>query len=613
MSTSDLWWGTPSVGPVLEWFPKQNGPGEIDGEGAKKLLGTPSMDLHDVLIRETAQNSWDARGSAQSIDFSVNLRCLDRTVVETLRRRVFTGTANGTGLTDLLRSNEIWGIEIADRGTVGLGGPIRNDRTTPIGDTNFIDFVFNIGAPRDLLLGAGTYGFGKTIAYVVSGVGAVLIWSRCKTSHGLEFRLIGSAIGSGFDMNGLRYTGRHWWGRVINAENRVEPLVGDRARELGEEVFAAPFDTGHTGTSILILAPKLEEYSPEAYVEQLVEAVRWNLWPKLLAAQDGRCRMRMDVQLNGKSKRLPLIEKDARLSGYARCLQAVREAQIGTTLEDIMGRNQFLEIGEIRSERPDRLLGHLALTRYPVPPKTEESAAHSIALMRNQAELVVRYLERPELGGAGFQWAGVFKPVADRDDSFASAEPPAHDDWVPKGVQDRGQRRDVNIALREVRKAADEFLAPRKPTPVDRVGAPSTAHLGDMLADLLSGLPGPGPTSNSDQGSSQGGGGARSKRTQASIVNLSHSRSDDPGWTRTTIDVQIAGASASSEWIDVSVKVAIEGDTLKDEDQDLIRIIGWLDPSTGVYDPRPQVLTRGSTRQFVYESRADLAIDVQTR
>ena len=92
------------------------------------------------------------------------------------------------------------------------------------------------------------------------------------------------------------------------------------------------------------------------------------------------------------------------------------------------------------SRRPLKLLGHLALTRYPVPPRTEV-AVPCDHLHAHQAELVVRYFERQELDVEGFQWAGVFKPVADVDDSFALAEPPAHDDWVPQAVQDKGRGR----------------------------------------------------------------------------------------------------------------------------------------------------------------------------
>ena len=274
------------------------------------------------------QNSWDARGTSPSIDFTLNLRLLRDPVMETLRERIFTDDPPKTGLAELLRHDEIWALEVSDRGTVGLGGPIRNDLAVDPGvDTDFIDLVFNIGAPRDAYLGGGTYGFGKTISYVASSVGTILIWSRCEGSSGLEHRLIGSAIGDGFNMDGLRFTGRHWWGNAIAPEGRVEPAVGDLAEELGDAVFATRFDRNVTGTSILILDPQLGGDSPEENVELLAEAVVWNLWPKLLAEQSGRSRMNIAVQLNGTPIALPSIEQHPVLSGHAQCLLAVRAAQ----------------------------------------------------------------------------------------------------------------------------------------------------------------------------------------------------------------------------------------------------------------------------------------------
>ena len=323
---------TPFEGRSLGWFPKQFSPGDIDGAGAQRLLGTPHIDPAWVLVREMGQNSWDARGPSASIDFILNLRLLTGPVVEILRRRIFTGDPPRTGLAELLRHDHIWALEVSDRRTVGLGGPIRNDLAVDSGTrTDFIDLVFNVGAPRDVHLGGGTYGFGKTISYVASSVGTILIWSRCEGSSGPEHRLIGSAIGDGFDRRGLRFTGRHWWGNVIASEGRVEPAVGDLAEELGEATFASRFDGDDTGTSILILDPKLGGDSSEKSVALLVEAIVQNLWPKLLADQSGRARMNITVQLNGTPIALPSIEQHPTLSGHAQCLLAVRAAQAGST------------------------------------------------------------------------------------------------------------------------------------------------------------------------------------------------------------------------------------------------------------------------------------------
>ena len=191
---------TPFEGRSLGWFPKQFSPGDIDGVGAKRLLGTPNIDPAWVLVREMGQNSWDARGNIAKHRLHPESPAAHGARDGDLRKRIFTGDPPKTGLAELLRHDEIWALEVSDRGTVGLGGPIRNDLAVDSGmGTDFIDLVFNIGAPRDAYLGGGTYGFGKTISYVASSVGTILIWSRCEGSSGLEHRLIGSAIGDGFN------------------------------------------------------------------------------------------------------------------------------------------------------------------------------------------------------------------------------------------------------------------------------------------------------------------------------------------------------------------------------------------------------------------------------
>jgi hypothetical protein len=633
---------------ALGWFPKQFGPGDIDGVGAKRLLGTPNIEPAWVLVRETSQNSWDARGISPVIGFTLNLRLLDEPLVEILRSRVFTGDPPGTGLADLLRHDEIWALEVSDRGTVGLGGPIRNDLAIEPGiDRNFIDLVFNIGAPRDVHLGGGTYGFGKTITYLLSSVGTVLIWSRCDGKTGQEDRLIGSAIGEAFNMDGSRYTGRHWWGNIITTENRVEPVVGSLARELGDAIFADHFEPDATGTSILILNPQLGGSTPQENVQLLAEAVTWNLWPKLIADQSGRSQMNISIQLNGQPVALPDIQKHPVLSGYAQCLLAVRAAESKTPSENL-GQRYPVEWQEVWCMQPRTLLGHLALTRYPSPPRLK-NRAHSVALMR-QAELIVKYFERRDLDVDGFQWAGVFKAAVEVDDAFSLAEPPAHDDWVPQAVEDKRRRREVNVALRRVKETADDYLLPRADSSAESLETvPSAVNVADMLADLLSGQEGAAPTrivlqgakglgaaivptpddlasprdpDAGNSGTATGPGRAGRRRAPASqerprarpradVTSVSREHAPTPGWSRTAVRVQLSVTSPPGTAVDVAVRVGVEGGSM--EDAGLVRILGWRDERSGTYDPRPQALSPGEARLFVFESRSDLAIDIETR
>jgi hypothetical protein len=599
---------TPFVGTSLGWFPKRFGPGDLDGVGARRLLGTPDLETADVLVRETAQNSWDARDVSAEVDFTINLRELGAATVEVLHNRIFTGRADKTGLSDLLALDSVWALEVSDRGTVGLNGPVRNDLVVDEGeDTNFIDLVFNIGAPRDVHLGGGTYGFGKTITYVASSVGTVLLWSRCEGTSGLEYRLIGSAIGEGFDMGSHRYTGRHWWGNVIGQEERVEPVVGTLAKELGERAFAQDFEGESTGTSLLILSPDLGGNSPAETISLLKQALIWNLWPKMLVDQEGRSIMRIRLQLNGVDVEMPEVESDEFLSGHADCLRAVRAVQAHRELSTL-GLALPVHVHEVRSERPQKLLGHLAVTRYPIPLGSRASS-QSVALMRNQAELVVKYWERQRLDVEGFQWAGVFKPTADVDDSFALAEPPAHDDWIVKAVQDKARRRDVNVALDRIKAITEAFIRP--PNAVDAIDdAPQSAAVaGDALAGLLGGILGSAPDGGGRSTGSPSGN--RPRRPRVDIVFTGVGGSSTPGWTQRWIDVQLEDPNSVPQQVEVRVRVGVDGGS--EDDAAVIRILGWRDPVTGGHRLGGTEFGGDDVRRFEFEARRDLAIDVDAR
>lgn len=109
--------------PDLQWFPKPFGPGDTDGTGQQRSLGQPSYPPLDVLIRETAQNSWDARLGWPTIpEFEMRLRTLGHIELDVLKWNVFRGASENLGLMDALQRDRLTAIEIADRGTKGLGG-----------------------------------------------------------------------------------------------------------------------------------------------------------------------------------------------------------------------------------------------------------------------------------------------------------------------------------------------------------------------------------------------------------------------------------------------------------------------------------------------------------
>lgn len=595
---------------ALAWFPKVFGPGDMDGEGAKRLLGTPNIPTVSVLVRETAQNSWDARVGHLPVDFRLHLRRASSVERDLLSTKVFTGDGTGLGLRESLLGPELWLLEVTDRGTKGLGGPTRNDLDPPPGvSTDFIDLIFNVGAPRDVRMGAGTYGFGKTIAYQVSKAGTVLFWSRSHDSAGaIEDRLIGSAIGSSFVRDGRRFTGRHWWGHTV--EDRVEPEVGEAARTLGEQLFHTHFEDAQTGTSILIVDPDLGGESRADDARRLADACLWHLWPKMVDGQGRRTPMSIEVMLEGE--RVPIANPvtHGRLGGAADALSSVRAAQQGASHTP-----QFnTQVHEVWCRRPEKLLGHLALSRFPFKPEADGESdvapfagpsAH-VSLMRHDAELVVKYDGHSRLDHPTFQWSGVFKPVPDVDDSFALSEPPAHDDWVPAAMKDPRQKKDVNVALKRIAEIIGAFLQPAQTDAEDISQTPSVAAVADSLAGLVGGLQGSAPgRREAGRASARGPAKPRATVVDSFLGELRNGR------RRGYSLVRLAGPQGTTMRVAAHVEVGVEGGS--ERSPELAEVVGWVrDPAVGVIDKQGFVrsMREGEECWVAYEFEPSLAVDL---
>ena len=60
----------------LEWVPKPFRDGDLAGGGSNRLLGRSDLSATEILIREMAQNAWDARTAGGTPTFDINLRRL---------------------------------------------------------------------------------------------------------------------------------------------------------------------------------------------------------------------------------------------------------------------------------------------------------------------------------------------------------------------------------------------------------------------------------------------------------------------------------------------------------------------------------------------------------
>lgn len=444
--------------------------GGMIGEGARKLLGAPDLGVFELVVRECAQNTWDARLDGAQPSFRFSVERLNQNAQYTLTTDVF-------GIDDEVsrdlrawarEGNDSWVIEIDDRNTSGLDGLTDPQRTPLPGEnTNFRDLVYIYGATRDTEFGGGTYGFGKTASYLASDFNTVIYWTRCEHAGGFEYRLIASRMGDNFDSGGIAYTGRSWWGDPSES-GKCAPIVGEDARRIGEQLFSRQFDGDETGTSIMILKPvqHVEADGVEDTDEGLAmkriakvarDAVLRNLWPKLTPYQEGG-RRPMEIIVHCDGEDLPLGDSSRGLwRSWAAALNSARTGDVNGPIES---RLFHFPIGYQRAQKNlDGLkdLGSLSfafgMAMAVQDPFDELFASMGGKLCRmRSAELVVDYVDVKDVASLPFgTLVGVFRVLPEHraDEVFAKAESPSHNSWQAE-ILDLDHRRPFNYAITSI-------------------------------------------------------------------------------------------------------------------------------------------------------------------
>lgn len=489
----------------LKRYSKPHGAGDQTSGGRGKLLkSTTNLTRTEILVRETLQNAWDAKAEGWYPAYGIRIYRPEPEVRQILKDQVFNDPDPSLNvLARSLADPDSFVLEIYDRGTVGLNGPIRpNEAAADAAKSNFNSFVFDIGSTKPTGSAAGgTYGFGKTAAFEASAVHSLVYWSAAENEDGLtEHRLIATSLHEPYEKNGKRYTGAHWWGAPEDEE--IIPLTGSRAQRIGEAVFRTHFgqaDDGdlETGTSILVIDPLVNVSSGEGgdeqvfrvrsdeqaeeLMSQIVAAVQRHAWPKMIADADGETPMQVETQLDRMDQNVA-DQAQQNFGEYANALVHVRTAQGETysqadlkkfsvpmeiksaTFPIVLGKAKLEEIKGFRAfygNRRDRLVGHLHLTkslRDPNQRTTNTVPANAVAFMRGGAELIVNYQDYGSEHDELIVWHGVFKPTPEVDMHFAATEPPTHDAWTPNIAESEVSKSIVARTLSLISARVTEFV-----------------------------------------------------------------------------------------------------------------------------------------------------------
>ncbi|WP_027438323.1 hypothetical protein [Lachnospira multipara] len=238
-------------------------PGRMAQSGSSllKLIQNNNMPVLDLLVRESIQNSLDAKNDKDdyvSVDFLTGYFEKERLNNEL------------EGITDSLnnryRDNRYRYIAISDYHTVGLTGKLHEDEVLDNKYGNLLKLIYQISKPQEAEGAGGSWGLGKTVYFRV-GIGLVLYYSRILNEDGnYESRFVASLVEDEMSkdalipvLNGKSKRGIAWWGKEIG-QNKTQPITDEMEANRLLSIFGIePYSGDKTGTVIII--PYVDEYN----------------------------------------------------------------------------------------------------------------------------------------------------------------------------------------------------------------------------------------------------------------------------------------------------------------------------------------------------------------
>jgi hypothetical protein len=466
-----------------ERFPPSGG---VGASTARRALGPHRLGFWELFLRETIQNSWDARTSAGGpISFGVHGWTASPSQRAYLRDVILTDPPPHLAIPAAVHGVALELLAVADSGTWGLGGPTRADvghASVPGGRTDFVDLVRDTGRRASKGLGGGTYGFGKAVLSEASAISTVVIYSRTTTGGFPSSRLIAMAIGNDeFQERGVRYTGRHWWGIIEGGI--AEPLLGAGADGAAVALGLHGLINGPTGTAVMVIAPRTPgEDGPTdlaGIVHAIADAVAEYAWPHMIATPSRSPTVELSVTLDGVPVPVRDTTTDTRLGVFAEAYALCQNLLADSAAE---GDDWPWHLQMLRSRRPICDLGPFAWRHHgSIAASVPDSDVRSeIALIR-APRFVVSYMAVPR-HPSGQSTFGTFVAHPALDQEFAQAEPPTHDAWIPT----KGKHFDP---VRRINTQIADALKPRPvgDVPSDGREEPGAVSVASALGELLDG------------------------------------------------------------------------------------------------------------------------------
>ncbi len=248
-------------------------PGRMTQTGSSllRLIQNNNMPVLDLLVRESIQNSLDARkmnSKYVEVDYLTGKFNSDRLadeldqLTEPLKKR--------------FGNKEYDYLAIRDSNTSGLTGGMDYKRVKNNKYGNLLKLVYEICKPQEAEGAGGSWGIGKTVYFRI-GIGLVIYYSRIQKDDGTyESRLAASYVENETlpdamipVYKGMSKRGIAWWGKEID-NNSTQPITDENYINKFLEIFRVdPYSDNGTGTTIIIPYINSEELLLNNRVEYL--------------------------------------------------------------------------------------------------------------------------------------------------------------------------------------------------------------------------------------------------------------------------------------------------------------------------------------------------------
>jgi hypothetical protein len=432
-----------------------------------KLLGVPNLDDYSQFVRETAQNSWDARRDKDSKDdvhYSISIGAFTEEQEKTFSKSIFTGDMKADELINQLKIQTAEGkpyVIVRDVGTVGLAGPTEANVSGEV--RNFVSFVRNIGQDNHNNNDGGGYGFGKSVFFRFSGAKTLITFSHTSDEHGKPVsRLMGMTLNRDcFERH--HCTGRHWWGvKPSTAKGDFnQPLTGEQADELAAAIGFEKFGKNESGTAVMIIDPVFQSTDKEGNSvataqgrAMIAEVFRESLvawyWPRLMGSGEQNGKLICQIHHDGKTIKLSDNIEDCPFKYYAFAFEQIQQKiadpsftpDAQTYLKEVRYKDEtygYLAIFRTNKEERSSFATESLASNHPLAPLLWSSGdapaiSNHVALIRGPGQ-VIRYTEMASCAKPSQEYGAVFflHPTGSKASEITlevkNSEPAAHDEW----------------------------------------------------------------------------------------------------------------------------------------------------------------------------------------